>query len=116
MPAPSDYQTAISTVTATIASSATTSAAVDLGGTTLVGIQLPAAFTGTSLSFQAATSLAGTYQAVIDASGATLSKTVAQGKFLTLDPAEFAGIQFIKIVSASTEGSARDLILVARPV
>ena len=116
MPLPSEYQSVIMNVTATIAASGTTSAAVDIGGTTLLGIQLPAAFTGTAISFQAATSLGGVYQTVIDGSGTTLSKTVAQGRYLILDPSEFAGFQFLKIVSGSTEAAQRDLVLVCRPV
>ena len=114
MPQPADYAPVLNFTTATIASSGTVSAAVDLAGTSLVGIQLPAAFTGTSLGFQAATSLAGTYQAVIDGSGAALTKNISQGKYLLLDPTEFAGIQYLKVVSGSTEASARDLILVTR--
>lgn len=116
MPSTTDFQSIINTTTASISASGTTSAAVDLSGTTLAGIQMPATFTGTSISFQAATSLGGTYQTVIDGSGSTLSKNVSQGKYLILDPSEFASLQFIKIVSSATEGSQRDLVLVSRPV
>lgn len=41
--------------TTIIAASATASAEIDLSGTTLCGIYIPSAFTGTSISFQAAT-------------------------------------------------------------
>lgn len=116
MPSISDFQSVNTTLVSSIAVSTTTSGAIDLGGTTLLGVQLPAAFTGTSISFQAATSFGGTYQTVIDGSGSTLSKTVSQGKYLLLDPSEFAGLQFIKIVSSATEAAQRDLTLVSRPV
>ena len=116
MPTVSDFQSVITTLTASISASGTTTPAMDLGGTTLLGIQLPAAFTGTSISFQAATALGGTYQVVIDGSGSVVSKTVAQGKHLMLDPSEFAGLQFIKIVSSATEAAQRDLVLISRPV
>lgn len=98
-----------------IASGQTSSGAVDLQGTTLVGIQLPATFTGTALTFTAATAIGGTYQAVYS-SGSAYSVTVAQGKFIALDPSVFAGIRFIKIVSGSSEGGARTLELATRPV
>lgn len=112
----SDYPSFLSSVTAAIASGQTVSEAVDLAGTTLVGIQLPVALTGTALSFQAATSLGGAYQQMIDGNGNALSKTVSQGKFLTLSPAEFAGVQFLKVVSNASEGASRALELVTRPV
>lgn len=111
-----NFPSALVTLSTTITSGQTASAAVDLKGTSLLGVQLPAAFTGTSLKFQVATTLAGTYQDVIDGAGNTLTKTVAQGKYLYLDPSLFAGIQFIKLVSGSSEGATRTLELVARPV
>jgi hypothetical protein len=116
MPTVSDFQSVINSISASIPSSGTTTPAIDLGGTSLVGIQLPAAFTGTSISFTVATTLSGTYQGVIDGSGTALSKTIAAGKYLMLDPSEFAGIQFLKIVSSATEAAQRDLILITRPV
>ena len=116
MPNATDFQAIVAVPTATIANGATTSGAIDLGGCTLAGIQLPAAFTGTSLKFQAATTLGGTYQTLIDGLGNDVSKTVAQGKFLRLSPGEFAGVQFLKIVSGSAEGGARTLELAVRPV
>ena len=110
------YPPFLCSVSATIASSQTTSDAVDLAGTTLVGIQLPASLTGTALSFEAATTSGGTYQQVIGGGGNVLSKTVSGGKFLSLDPAEFAGVQFLKIVSDASEGAERTLELITRPV
>lgn len=112
----SDFQPVITTISATIANAATTTAAIDLAGTSLVAIQFPAAFTGTSVTFQASTTLSGTYQAVIDGSGTTLTKTVVAARYMVLDPLEFAGIQFIKIVSSASEAAQRDLIIVTRPL
>lgn len=116
MPSTTDYPTALSTTTATIASSTTTSSAIDLGGTTLAGIQLPASFTGTSITFQAATTLGGTYQTVITSGGSTVSVAVTAGRFVTLSPSDFAGIQFLKLVSSASEAATRTIELVTRPV
>lgn len=116
MTAASEFPSYQSIVSAVISSGQNASAAVDLVGTTLVGIQLPATFTGTSLTFQMATSAGGTYQTMIDGSGTTLTKTIVQGRYLLLDPAEFAGVQFLKVLSGATEGAARTLELVTRPV
>jgi hypothetical protein len=51
--------------TATIASAATTSGAITLGANTITGMVLPAAFTGTALSFQVSADGA-TYGALYD--------------------------------------------------
>lgn len=102
--------------TATIASSSTTSSEIDLSGTTLCGIYIPSAFTGTSISFQASSASGGTFVAVKDGSGNSISKTVASSQFIRLDPTDFVGIRFLKIVSGSTEGADRILTLAARPI
>lgn len=116
MPDKKDFFSRICIVTAAIALSGTTSEAVDLSGTTLCGIHMPAAFTGTALTFLAASAADGTYQAVKDSAGDPVSVTVAQGTYVQLDPAVFAGIQYLKVVSGSTEAAARTLTLAARPV
>ncbi len=46
--------------TAVFASGTTSSGEVDLGGTEIVGLVMPSSFTGTALSFQAATATGGT--------------------------------------------------------
>lgn len=109
------YQPLVYAVDTVIANGQTISGAIDLSGTTLAGIHLPAAFTGTSLSFLAARTFDGTYQGVYR-QGADLSVTVAAGKYVPLNPSDFAGLQFIKIVSGSTEAAARTLTLAVRPV
>lgn len=101
---------------ATIASGATTSSEIDLSGTTLCGIYIPSAFTGTSISFQAATASGGTFVSVRDGAGNAISKTVAPSQFIKLDPTDFVGVRYLKVVSGSTEGAARTLILAARPI
>lgn len=103
------------TVTATIASSDTVSGEVNVYGTTLCGLHLPASFTGTALTFQAAVASGGTYQEVYK-DGAALSVTVAQAKYIALNPADFAGIQYLKIVSGSAEAAERIITLATRPV
>jgi hypothetical protein len=101
--------------TAAIASGQTVSGAIDLKGLSLVGVHLPASFTGTTLTFQAAETLAGSFGAVYK-DGADLSVAVAAGKYVVLNPADFAGVRFLKVVSGSAEGAARTLTLAIRPV
>ena len=116
MPSITSFPPFLGTTNAIIANGQTTSGAVDLAGTSLVGIQMPATFSGATITFQVATSLGGTYQTMIDGSGTTVTRTVSQGKYVMLSPADFAGIQFLKIVSSASEGAQRTLELVCRPI
>jgi hypothetical protein len=75
----------------------------------LVGCQIPATFTGTAISFIAATSLTGAYQELDNSSG-KVSYTVAQGKYISISGSDFAGVQFFKIVSNASEGASRSLV------
>lgn len=111
-----EFPSALSVLTATITNGTTTSDAQDIAGTTLVGIQLPAAFTGTAITFQVATSLAGAYQTLTNSGGSALALSVSAAKFITLNPADFAGIQFFKLVSNAAEGATRSIELITRPV
>ena len=101
---------------AAIPSGETTSGALDLGALTLVGLFMPAAFTGTTVKFQAAESLAGTYRTVTDGAGSDYSVTVAASKYVPVDPVKLAGVRFLKIVSGSAEGAARSVVLALRRV
>lgn len=95
----------------TIANAGTTSAAIPTKGLTLVGIMLPDAFTGTAITFTG--SVDGVAYKVVKSttSGTTLSYTVAQGTYVAIDPAPFYGLAYIKLVSGSSEGGARALVV-----
>lgn len=101
--------------TVTILSGATLSNAIDLGEMALCGIQMPPAFTGTTLTFTASDSLGGTYNAVTTTS-ASYSITVAASKYVSIPPSDLAGVRFVKVVSGSAEGADRDIILMVRAV
>lgn len=103
-------------LTATIASGQTTSPEVDLGGSTLVGLFMPAAFTGTAITFTTAATTGGTFVAVYDSSGNAISATVSTSRYVALSPTTFAGLRFIKLVSGSSEGGNRTITLATRPV
>lgn len=105
----------LQTKTATIASSGTTSGAVDLGGTTLAGLIMPASFTGTSVTFTVSDELAGTYRTVYAEDGVTAaSADITAGGYIPLDYGLFMGARFIKIVSNATEAAAREIGVVSR--
>lgn len=102
--------------TGSIANGQTVSAAIQVKGYSLVGIQLPAAFTGTALTFQV--SLDGTTYQLLKSttSGSSLSYTVAQGTYVAIDPTPFYGARYIKIVSGTAEGAARTLALALKGI
>lgn len=102
------------TFVATIANGQTTSPQVDMMEHVLCGIFLPAAFTGTALTFLASDVTGGTFVSVRDGDGAAITKTVAAGQYAPVDPADFAGIRFLKVVSNAAEGGARTLKLAGR--
>jgi hypothetical protein len=104
------------TATITVATNATTTPEIDLGGTELVGFQLPAAFTSTTITFLVSTVSGGTYQIMKDGAGNTVSKTVAQGQYIAVDPTLFRGVRFVKLVSGSSEAADRQITLISIPV
>lgn len=92
----------------TIPISTTTSGVITTNGMSLVGIYMPATFTGTSITFTACATLGGTYSPMNNKSG-PVSYTVAANEYIAIDPTDFYGVEFFKIVSGSTEGAARVL-------
>ena len=102
------------TLTATIAISTTTSAAVDLGGASMAGLIMPAAFTGTTISFTVSDTLDGTYVALKNTAGTTISFTVAASTAIGFAPNDFAAWRYIKIVSGSTELAGRAIKIIPR--
>lgn len=102
--------------TATIANGQTTSDVINLSSCVLVGVYLPAVFTGVALTFLACNTAGGTFVSVRDGAGAAISKVVAQAQYITLDQNQFRGINFLKIVSGSAEGGERLVVLMADPI
>lgn len=100
----------------TIDASSTTGSAVDLGGNTAVALEFPATFTSTSVSFTVSSSLGGTYTPLYTSAGALISITCAAATTVALDPTDFLGVRFVKLVSGSTEGAARIVNIICKPV
>lgn len=101
--------------TLTIANGQTVSSAMGTRGYTMFGVMLPAAFTGTAISYQVCDTLGGSYQAVYNSAGSLISITVAQGRSYMI-PDDIKAWPFFKIVSNASEGAARSLKVVARGV
>lgn len=96
--------------TATIALSGTTSTVIDTEDRVIGAINIPSAFTGTTITLQTSRDNL-TFRAVrkSDAS-ADLSIAVAASKHIILDPAIAYNLnRYVKIVSGSSEGAARSI-------
>jgi len=101
---------------AVIADGATTSGAVDLIGTSILGFITDAALDGTAFTFTVSNELAGTYVPLKRMSdGTSLTAVVGTlGQYAT-NPADFASARFLKIVSGTAQsGAATTIKLVNR--
>jgi hypothetical protein len=109
---------AVETKTAVIASGASLSGAVDLGGRKLVAIVMPGTWTAASLTFQASPD-GVTYYDVYD--GATeRALTVAASYYSALAIGDWVGLRWIKVRSGATgtpvnQAAERTLTLVIQP-
>jgi hypothetical protein len=99
--------------TATILISGTVSDAIQLGSReVIVGVILPATFTGTGLSFQVSDDNA-TFGALVDTAGANVGATgLTAGKCFSIDPVVTAPWNFVKVVSNAAEAAQRLVTLI----
>ena len=116
----SEFQNTKTTGTASIASGASLSAVVPLGGTVLTAIVMPAVWTTANLTFQASADNSAFNDVYTDA-GVEYSVTAAGARYIVIDPADFAGIDYLKIRSGTTgtavnQTAARTLTLMVRPL
>jgi len=91
-----------------IASGQTTSPSISTEGMSLCGIQMPAAFSGTSLTFLAATQSGGPFQPIYNSSG-LVTYAVAGGEYIAINPQDFYGVLYLQIKSSASEGATRAL-------
>lgn len=100
-------------VAATISNGTTTSGSIDLQGRGVVAIIMPAAFTGTSISFQISIDNV-TFTDCYNTSNTQLTCTVTQGRAYLFNANDLVGIRYLKIVSNASEGADRTLTLISR--
>lgn len=102
-------------VTVTIADGATESSAADLQGTSLVGMVIPAAFDGASMTFKVSSD-GTTYQTFKNLAGTTATAVVAASNSYGIVPADFAGWRFIKLVADTAQTGATVITLQTLPL
>lgn len=98
--------------TATIANAAQLSSAIENKYGAELGLVVPAAFTGTAVTFEVSAD-GTTYQGLYDTAGNAVSVTVAQGRSYVL-PSELLPWPYFKVKSGSAEGGARTLTVVIK--
>ena len=103
-------------LTATITDNATESNIVNLSGTTLTALEISAEFDGAAIGLQASSTVDGDFVAVHEQGGAALAISAAASRLVTLEPAKFAGLQYIKLISDTAQSGATDITLLTRPV
>lgn len=104
-------------INVTIANGQTTSAEIDLSGLQLVGVWIPAAITGTTMTFTAATATGGTFSTIYEVAGAaSYSITIGASRFIPIDPRVFSGLRYIKLVAGSAQAADRVITITARPL
>ena len=93
---------------------------INLNGMRLFGIVMPAAWTAANLTFQASAD-GTTYSNMYNSDGTELTVTASTSRYIYLDPAIFASVQFLKIRSGTAgtpvnQEAARTIGLVLRSV
>ena len=79
------------------------------GGLSLVGIFIPAGFTGTALTFEASVDGISFFPVNSTESGTSLSYVVAESTYCSINPDTFYGINYLIVKSGSNEGADRTL-------
>lgn len=102
--------------TATIASGASLSDALEIDGSAVVGIVMPAAWTAANLTLQASADDT-TYNNVYDELGTEKTIVASTSRYIPLNPADFLGMNSIKVRSgtagtAVNQAAARSVVVV----
>lgn len=99
--------------TPSIASGQTKSGAIEISGAAFVTIKTPAALTGTTISFEGCESLGGTYVPIYDEFNTLVSLTVTTSRGYPV-PSPVMAWPYIKIVSGSSEGADRSIVVLLK--
>ena len=101
--------------TVTILQNTSESSVFDSHGMSLVGVNIPAAFTGTLIFFQSSPTRSGTFQDLYNFDGVRFCAVVGVARNVRWDVIYFKGDRFIKIISDQTETTNRILTLQFTP-
>lgn len=83
--------------------------AADLTDCRLLGIEVPTGLTATTLTFQAASTAAGTYRNCRDSYNTEIAIPVTANSFVAVDPALFAGFPFLRVRGGTAAAATTQL-------
>ena len=90
----------------------TSSDAIDLNGRVIAGIVFPATFTGATITITTSPDTVSANFKTLQYGGTDVTLTASDGKYCAFKPVEIWGLlRYVKIISASTEASTRNLII-----
>jgi hypothetical protein len=94
--------------TTTTIASGTDSAVINLQNRVLVGVQIPASVSSTSMKINGSNKTDGTFTAIYDGLGqfgpvGDISFTIASSKYVLIPPTITAGIEFAKLIFGASE-------------
>ena len=98
------------TIDVEIASGQSKSDGFNLVGRVPTALYMPATFTGTSITFEASWD-GVTFVPLHAVTGGVYSVAVGASRCLALNHTNFYGVKFCKVVSGSTEGGAREILM-----
>lgn len=101
--------------TVTILSGQTDSDAIDLQGATVVGVRMPAAFTGATITLLEAKLTTDTFSP-IDPSGIAGTYPVTVSRTISVPAQNTACANCLKVRSASSEGADRSIVVISRVI
>ena len=96
----------------------TTSAAIDLAGSTLQGIVMPATWTTANLTFQASAD-GVPFNDMYTESGTEVNVSAGASRYIRLEPGLWTSVRFLQIRSGTTgtpvaQAASRTLVIVVR--
>ncbi len=107
-------------LTATIASGASLSDALDLTGLTVVGLQMPSTWTAAAITLESSADNA-TFDDVYDSEGNELSLTADASRFIPLAPTAMVSYPYLKLRSGTSgtpvnQAATRVITVIARAI
>jgi hypothetical protein len=92
-------------ITVDISESATDSTVLDIEGMTLVGLEIPAEFNGTSITLKgsALTSATASQLAVYDSEGNQMTITTAASRYVAINPASLHGLRYLQLICGTNQ-------------
>lgn len=112
---PSKFQNTREFAELTIANGGTTSTSYELGGTHLIGILIPSAFTGTKIFVEGSLDGTNFYQLYGSSSGTAKEIKVAVNRFIEVESNYKNPFNFIRLVSNSAEEGERKIKIICNP-